>query len=106
LWAALLLPTRRRKLFMRPLASSRSCMLGMLLVMLMSRRRAQKLPVIVTARTGMSRSLAWGDLARFSMPWSFQPGASVSVTLLGGIAVRSVAAAKIRRLGRDDKAAT
>jgi hypothetical protein len=26
--------------------------------------------------------------------------------LLGGIAVRSVAAAKIRRLGRDDKAAT
>ena len=41
-------------------------MVGMLRVTLISRRLAQKFPVMVTAWTGMSRSLAFGDLVRFT----------------------------------------
>src|SRR5438552_11615714 len=61
---------------MRPLDSSRSCILGMLFVTLVSRRRPQKPLPIVTARTATLCSLEYGDFARFSIPWSFQAALS------------------------------
>src|SRR5579884_1395360 len=69
-----LLPSSRRKLFMRPLASSRSCIEGILFVTFTSRRFLQKPSLMLTARIGTCRSFACGDLARFSMPWFFQSG--------------------------------
>ena len=52
---------------MRPLASSRSCMVGMLFETLISRLWPQKPFLIVTACTGICRNFAWGDFARFSI---------------------------------------
>src|SRR5262249_28104194 len=69
---ASLLPARRRKLSMRPLASSSFSIEGMLFSTLVWRRAAQKPEVIVTACTGTFRSLAWGDLTRFRTPSFFQ----------------------------------
>src|SRR5439155_26340336 len=78
--SALLLPARRRKLFMRPLASSRSCMVGMLRVKLILRRGIQKPSLMVTAYTGMFHSLDGGDLVRFSTDLSCQGGVATDCT--------------------------
>src|ERR1700691_5763355 len=63
---------------MRPFASSKSCMLGMLFSTLITRRFSQNPLSIVTACTGIFFNFAYGDLVRFSMPWSFQEGWSRS----------------------------
>src|SRR5580704_17221541 len=57
---------------MRALASSSFSVEGMLLVTLTSRRAPQKPAVMVTACTGMLRSLAYGDLSTNRTPSSFQ----------------------------------
>src|ERR1700746_2699526 len=80
---AALLPESRRKLSMRPLTSSSFPMEGMLEFMLVSRRGDQNPASIVTACTGTLRSFAYGDLAKFRMPWSRQAGVVVSGADLG-----------------------
>src|SRR6266478_2504971 len=77
-WAALLFPVSRRKLSMRPFASSSLPMEGMLELTLVLRRGDQKPLSIVTACTGTLCSLAWGDFARLRIPWSRQAGVMVS----------------------------
>ena len=67
-----LLPTRRRKLSMRPCASSCSRMLGMLRSMFVFRRLDQKPSSIVTARTGTLCNFACGEFATLITPWSCQ----------------------------------
>src|SRR5215472_15558467 len=71
---ASLLPCRRRKLSMRPLASSNFSIDGMLFSKFVWRRAAQKPEGMVTACTGTFRNLAWGDWTRLSTPWFFQWG--------------------------------
>src|SRR5436853_6925854 len=71
---------RRRKLSMRPLASSNFSSEGILLLTLTSRRCAQKPFSIVSACTGTFLSFAYGDFARLRMPWSRQGGFFVSAT--------------------------
>src|SRR6266436_1503201 len=78
--AAVLSPISRRKLSMRPLTSSSFPIEGMLLVTLVSRRGDQNPVSIVTARTGTLCSFAYGDLAKFRIPWSRQGGVVVSAT--------------------------
>src|SRR6266849_4583249 len=79
-WSALLFPVSRRKLSMRPFASSSLPMEGMLVLTLVSRRGDQKPLSMVTACTGTLCSLAWGDSARFRIPWSRQAGLLVCAT--------------------------
>src|SRR5216683_5585907 len=67
---------------MRPLTSSSLPIDGMLLVTLISRRGDQNPASIVTACTGTLCSFAYGDLARFRIPWSRHCGVVVSATEL------------------------
>src|SRR6266446_5896890 len=72
--AAVLFPVSRRKLSMRPLTSRSLPIDGTLLVTFVSRRGDQNPASIVTACTGTLRSLAYGDFAKFRIPWSRQDG--------------------------------
>src|SRR5690242_8323951 len=63
---------------MRPLTSNSLPIDGMLLVTFVSRRGDQNPASIVTACTGTLRSLAYGDFAKFRIPWSRQGGDAVS----------------------------
>src|SRR6266852_6656580 len=78
--AAVLFPVSRRKLSMRPLTSSSFPIEGILAVTFVSRRGDQNPASIVTACTGTLRSFAYGDLAKFRIPWSRQAGVVVSAT--------------------------
>src|SRR6266567_5086541 len=67
-----LLPTRRRKLSIRPCASSCSRIVGMLRSTLVFRRLDQKPSSIVTAWTGTLCNFAYGEFATLMTPWSCQ----------------------------------
>src|ERR1700682_1369432 len=78
--AAVLFPVSRRKLSMRPLTSRSFPIDGMLAFTFVSRRGDQNPASIVTACTGTLCSFAYGEFARFRMPWSRQAGVVVSAT--------------------------
>src|SRR5580692_11595751 len=65
------LPSRRKKLSIRPCATNSSCMLGMLALRLVFRRLDQNPSSITTARTGTGRSLAYGERAVSTTPAFF-----------------------------------
>src|SRR5713226_9243446 len=80
--AAVLFLVSLRKLSMRPFTSSSLPMEGMLAFTFVSRRGDQNPASIVTACTGTLCSFAYGDLARFRIPWPRHCGVVVSATEL------------------------
>src|ERR1700730_6536676 len=83
---------------MRPWSRSCCRMVGMLERVLVKRRLDQKPGWMVTACTGMLRSLAYGESLRFRMAWSFQLG-SGRVVGVAGAARKSLERVSAARCG-------